>query len=147
MRKKILVIDNNYGIRFLYEEELTDEGYDVISSFDCENILKLIDKERPDVIILGIMLGAYNGLDLLIEIRNTYYNLPVMLCTAYSDYKYDPRSIAADYFVVKGSNLQELKVKIKMALEGALQIPQSWVNYGYPQVHTLFEDNDQLHEG
>ena len=137
MMNKILVIDENDRIRFLYEEELTDEGYHVISSFDCKNMLKLIDQERPDVIILDVMLGAHNGLDLLIEIRNTYYNLPVILCTAYSDFKYDPRSIAADYFIVKSANLQELKVKIKMALEGALQIPQSWLNYGYPQVHTL----------
>ena len=67
---------------------------------------------------MGIMLGAYSGLDLFIEIRNTYYNLPVMLCTAYSDYKYDPRSIAADYFFVKGYELKELKVKLKMSLLG-----------------------------
>jgi DNA-binding response OmpR family regulator len=147
MRKKILVIDNHEGIRLLYEEELTDEGYDVISSFDCENILKLIDEERPDLIIMGIMLGSYNGLDLLIEIKNTYYNLPVMLCTAYSDYKHDPRSIAADCFIVKGSDLNELKVKIKMALEGTRHIPQSRVSVGYPRGDTLFEDNDQLHEG
>ena len=141
MMNKILVIDENYRIRYLYEEELADEGYDVISSFDCENILKLIDKERPDVIILDVMLGAHNGLDILIEIRNTYYNLPVILCTAYSDYRYDPRAIAADYFIVKSADLQELKGKIKMALEGAVQIPQIRITYRYTQVHTLFEKN------
>jgi DNA-binding NarL/FixJ family response regulator len=49
--------------------------------------------------------------------------MPVILCTAYSDFKYDLRAIAADYFVTKRSNLVELKQKIKMALEGARYFP------------------------
>jgi DNA-binding response OmpR family regulator len=63
-------------------------------------------------------LGEYDGLDLLQDIRKTYYDLPVILCSAYPVYKYDLKSIAADYYVVKNSTLEELKLKIKMALEG-----------------------------
>ncbi|MCK4788702.1 MAG: hypothetical protein KAV87_33475, partial [Desulfobacteraceae bacterium] len=64
----------------------------------------------------------YDGLDLLQDIRNTYYDLPVILCTAYYDYKYDLKSIAADYYVVKSSNMKNLKAKIRMAIEGCEQL-------------------------
>jgi two-component system response regulator (stage 0 sporulation protein F) len=70
---------------------------------------------------LDIKLGANDGLDLLQDIRNTYYDLPVVMCTAYPDFKYDLKSIAADYYVVKSSDLRELKRKIKMAFESGEQ--------------------------
>ena len=62
-------------------------------------------------------LGKYNGLDLLQEIRNANYRMPVILCTAYSSFKYDLKSIAADDYVVKSADLTELKLKIKAAIE------------------------------
>jgi DNA-binding response OmpR family regulator len=57
---------------------------------------------------------------LLQDIRKEYYNVPVILCSAYSSYKGDLKSIAADYYVVKSADLSELKRKISMALEGHL---------------------------
>jgi DNA-binding response OmpR family regulator len=117
---KILVVDNDESIQMLYAEELTEEGYDVITCGDGCQLLDLIEKEKPDLIVMDIRLGEHNGLDLLQHVRNTYYNLPVILCTAYPIYKYDLKSIAADYYVVKSSNLQELKFKIKMGLEGEI---------------------------
>lgn len=115
---KILILDDEESIRILYADELAEEGYEVITSGDGSRIPELIEKERPDLIILDIKLGEYNGLDLLQIIRNTYYNLPVILCTAYPNFKYYLKSMAADYYVVKSSSLRELKLKIKMALEG-----------------------------
>ncbi|MBW1787778.1 MAG: hypothetical protein JRK53_14330 [Deltaproteobacteria bacterium] len=51
------------------------------------------------------------------DIRNAFHDLPVILNTAYESYKHDMKSIAADYYVVKSSDLRDLKLKIKMALE------------------------------
>jgi DNA-binding response OmpR family regulator len=67
------------------------------------------------------VLGQYDGLDLLQDIRNAFYRMPVILCTAYSHFRYDLRSIAADHYVVKSSDLTELKVRIKMAMEASGQ--------------------------
>ena len=141
---KILVIDEDYGIRLLYEEELTDDGYDVISSYDCENLHQLISQEKPDIIIMGIRLGKFNGLDLLMDIRNKHYNLPVIICTAYPNFKYDPRSIAADYFVVKSSNLKDLKVKVEMAIQGRFHDYETYVGSGTPQGDNPFPRNEIL---
>ncbi len=114
---KILVVDDDSTIRLLYHEELTWEGYDVVTSHDRGDLLELIERSRPDLVIMEVNLQNHNGLDLLLDIRNTYYNLPVILCSAYGDFRFDLRAIAADFFVIKRSDLRELKLKIKMAME------------------------------
>ena len=115
---RILVVDDDEAIRMLYAEELSEEGYEVITNDGDSQIMTMIKEKKPDVIVMDIRLGQQDGLDLLQDIRNRYYNLPVILCTAYANFKYDLKSIAADYYVVKNSNLSELKTKIKMAIEG-----------------------------
>ena len=117
---KILIVDDEEHIRFLYSEELTDEGFEVITADSGYQLLERIEKEKPDLVILDIKMVDYNGLDLLQDIRNKYYDLPVILCTAYDTFKEDMKSIAADFYVIKSFDLTELKNKIKMALETAV---------------------------
>ena len=114
---KILISDDDEAIQVLYADALTEEGFVVVVTGDDSGLLELIAQERPDLIVLEIKLGEYSRLDLLQDIRNTYHNLPVILCTAYSIFKYDLRSIAADYSVMKSADLKELREKIKMAFE------------------------------
>jgi len=120
---KILVVDDEEHIRLLYSEELSEAGYQVITAADGYKLVERIDKEKPDLIILDIKMVDYNGLDLLQEIRNKFYNLPVILCTAYDTFKEDIKAIAADFYVIKSFDLTELKKKIVMALEA--NIPSS----------------------
>jgi len=118
--KKILIVDDEEVIRMLYGEELEDEGYDVVTTGTGQGLVELVGREKPDLIILDIKMAEHDGLDLLQDIRKEYYNVPVILCSAYSSYKCDLKSIAADYYVVKSADLSELKRKISMALEGHL---------------------------
>ncbi len=120
---KILVVDDEEHIRLLYSEELTEAGYEVITAKDGYRLVQKIEKEKPDLIILDIKMVDYNGLDLLQEIRNNFYDLPVILCTAYDTYKEDIKSLAADFYVIKSFDLTELKKKIARALEA--HIPSS----------------------
>jgi DNA-binding response OmpR family regulator len=120
---KILIVDDEENIRFLYSEELKADGYKVITAESGYKLLERIEKERPDIILLDIKMADYDGLDLLQDIRNKYYNLPVILCTAYDSYKSDVKTIAADSYVIKSFDLTELKKKITQALESA--VPQT----------------------
>jgi DNA-binding response OmpR family regulator len=120
---KLLVVDDEEHIRMLYSEELSEAGYEVITAADGYKLMERIDEERPDLVILDIKMADYNGLDLLQEIRSKFYNLPVILCTAYDTFKEDIKSIAADFYVIKSFDLTELKKKIAMALEA--NIPSS----------------------
>jgi DNA-binding response OmpR family regulator len=117
---KILIVDDEEGIRMLYSMELQDEGYDVITLPDGNGLLEVIEKENPDCVIMDIKMKEFSGLDLLQQVRKRHYNLPVILNSAYSSFKVDLKSVAADYYVVKSSDLTELKEKLRLALESRI---------------------------
>jgi DNA-binding response OmpR family regulator len=120
---KILIVDDEDNIRLFYSEELRDEGYEVITAQDGYQLLDKIRSDNPDLIILDIKMVGYNGLDLLQEIRREFYDLPVILCSAYSSYKDEDKSISANAYVVKSSDLTELKKQIKRSLEENIPSP------------------------
>lgn len=113
---KIMIVDDEENIRLLYSEELKGEGYDVITAASGHKLLDRIEAERPDLVVLDIQMPDYNGLDLLGDIRQKYLDLPVILCTAYDNYRNDVKSIAADSYVIKSFETAELKKKISHAL-------------------------------
>ena len=113
MNKKILVVDDEHNIRLLLKEELTDEGYNVIMAENGEKALKMIVSEKPDLVTLDIKMPGEDGLSILRRIREIEYDLPVIICSAYSVYKSDFSAVAADHYVVKSSNFDELKNKIR----------------------------------
>ena len=120
MSGKILVVDDEKHIRMLYQEELEGEGYEGVTSDGEEDILPLMAKVAPDVVVLDIKLGGNrSGLDLLQEIRGKDQSVPVILSTAYDSFQHDLKSIAADYYVVKSVDLGELKNKVALAMEKA----------------------------
>jgi two-component system, response regulator, stage 0 sporulation protein F len=114
---KILVVDDDSAIRMLYTEELIEEGYEVVAHDGAGDLMAAIRKESPDLVVLDIKLGQNSGLDLLRDIRNRYEGLPVILCSAYLDIKYDSNSVAPDYYVLKSSDMNDLKLKVKVAFE------------------------------
>jgi DNA-binding response OmpR family regulator len=120
--KRVLVVDDEKHIRMLYKEELEAEGYTVSTTDGQEAILEVIEREKPMVVVLDIKLGPnLSGLDLLQEIRGKDQDLPVILSTAYDSFQHDLKSIAADYYVVKSVELDELKNKVSMAMAKVLQ--------------------------
>ncbi len=118
---RIIIVDDEEHIRTLYTLELEEDGHEVLSLGTGKEIIRHIDEFNPDVVILDIKMMDVSGLDVLQEVRNKFYDMPVILCSAYGSYKCDLKSVAADYYVVKSSDLTELKKKIKAAL--AAKIP------------------------
>jgi len=118
---KILIVDDEEHIRYLYSEELSESGYEVITADSGYKLMERIKEEKPDLIVLDIKMVGYDGLDLLQDIRNNFYDLPVVLCTAYDTFKRDMKSIAADFYVIKSFDLTELKSKVAMALEATAE--------------------------
>lgn len=116
MKKKILVVDDERNIRVLLDEELSDEGYDVVLAGNGEEALRMVKEEKPDLVTLDISMPGEDGLTILRKIREIEYDLPVIICSAYSVYKSDFSAVAADHYVVKSSNFEELKNKIREIL-------------------------------
>lgn len=119
---RILLVDDERNILKYYTEELSDDGHQVVAVDSGDQLLSSIGLHQPDVVVLDIRLAGCDGLELLQDIRNRYYDLPVILCSAYETYKEDLRSIAADYYVVKSFDLSELKAKVKRATDLHLPI-------------------------
>jgi DNA-binding response OmpR family regulator len=113
---KILVVDDESSIRLLYKDELTEEGYGVTTAATAREAAEKLLAEDFDLIVLDIKLKNESGLDLLQKIVKERHNLPVILCTAFSCYKDDFSAWLADGYIVKSSDLQELKDEIKKVL-------------------------------
>lgn len=111
--KKILVIDDEINIGLWFSEELEAEGYEVSLATSFRDARGKIEKEHPDLITLDVKMPEGNGIEFLREIKANYINIPVILCTAYPNYKQDFRGWAADAYVTKSTDLEELKTSIR----------------------------------
>jgi len=116
-KKVILVVDDEENIRILYREELVDCGYEVVLAENGEAALQKLSESKPDLIILDIKMPGMSGIELLKKIREDDKEIPVIMCTAYSDYKQDFNVWASDAYIVKSSDLQELKGTIEDILK------------------------------
>lgn len=121
MAQTVLIIDDEAHIRLLYTEELRQQGFVAVASDGQEDPLILMEKHKPDLIILDIKLGAVSGLDLLQEIRRKQATLPVILCTAYDSFRCDFKSIAADAYIVKSYDSSELLDTVRKLLSADTQ--------------------------
>ncbi len=117
IQKKILLIDDEENLLMLYEQELTDEGYQVITASTAREGIEKIRNEQLDLVVLDIRMPAMDGLEALGKIMGLKKEIPVILNTAYSNYKDDFMSWAADAYVVKSSDLTHLKTTIREILE------------------------------
>jgi DNA-binding NtrC family response regulator len=117
--KTILVIDDEGNIRRLYGDELAEAGYRVLTAASWEEARALLERERPDLVTLDVRLGeGPDGIEALRLIKELHPGLPVVLVTAYGEYRADFGSWAAEGYVVKSSDLTELKRRIAEHLGG-----------------------------
>ncbi len=110
---KILIVDDEVNVRKLYSEELRGEGYHTISASSVAEALESVEKEDPDLVILDIKLGEESGIDALMKIAKQRKHLPVILNSAYSIYRDNFQTWAADAYIVKSVDLAPLKEKIR----------------------------------
>jgi len=114
--KKILIFDDDEAIRVLYELELSDEGYEVITSGEVSRSMELIREHRPNVVVMDRKMGKKDGLEVLGEIRRQFRALPLVLCTAYPGHGPEMNPRVVDFHATKTSDLKDLKEKINAAL-------------------------------
>ncbi|MFZ5453007.1 MAG: response regulator [Thermodesulfobacteriota bacterium] len=117
MTKKILVADDEMSIRLLYSEELKEEGYEVYLAANGKEALEIVDKVPLDLVILDIKMPEMNGIEALRQIKEKQPNLPVLLSTAYGEYRQDFATWASDEYLVKSSDLEDLKSAVKRYLK------------------------------
>jgi len=114
--KKILVVEDEEPQQLLYETEISEMGYTVVLARDGDEAVQKVKAEQPDLVILDLMMPKKHGLDALRELLDAQPNIPVIINTAYTHYKENFMSWAAEEYVVKSSDLTDLKDAIKRVL-------------------------------
>lgn len=114
--KRILVVDDEASIRTLYSQELRDEGYLVEAVASAEEAARALERQPADLLILDIELPGKDGLAYLREVMERYRDLRVVISSAYHSYKDDFASWSAEAYLVKSSDLDPLKAKVRELL-------------------------------
>jgi CheY-like chemotaxis protein len=112
---RILIADDEEALQRLYKEEFEEDGYEVLLAGNGKEVLALLEDPAhlPDVIVMDIRMPELDGIATLRAIKEKYPPLPVILCSAYSEFKQDFSTWASDDYVVKSSDLTELKEAVK----------------------------------
>ncbi len=115
--EKVLCIDDDPSLLRLYQEELTEEGYKVVVAKDGKEGLVKFEKEKPQVIVMDIRMPKMDGIEALTTMLGKDRQIPVILNTAYPQYKDNFLTWGAEAYVIKSSDLTELKLKIREVLD------------------------------
>lgn len=117
----ILVVEDNADVRELFCTVLTDNGYRAISAADGYDALSIMEKEYIDLIIADIMMPNMNGYELTEALRDSHYDLPILIVTAKDQFADMQRAFRAgtDDYMVKPINVNELLLRVEALLRRA----------------------------
>lgn len=112
---KILLVDDDITLVKAIRRSFESLGYEVVVCYEGGPVLDVIEQEKPDIVILDIMLPGKDGLTVLKEIREKFPGLPVIMLTARSE-DIDivvGLEMGADDYVSKPFSMRELEARIK----------------------------------
>lgn len=115
--KKILIVDDEKPISDIIKFNMVKEGYEVVTAFDGREALEMFEAERPDILILDLMLPELDGLEVARTIRKTS-NVPIIVLSA-KDSEFDKvigLEIGADDYMTKPFSNRELQARVKAIL-------------------------------
>ncbi|MCU0651443.1 MAG: response regulator [Candidatus Omnitrophica bacterium] len=120
MKEKILIVDDERDIIKMLDYNLKKEGFRVISAYDGEDAIDSALKERPDLIVLDLMLPGLDGLEVCKTIKkeNKTANIPIIMLTAKAQEadKIVGLELGADDYITKPFSPRELIARIKAVL-------------------------------
>lgn len=114
--KRILVVDDEENIRELYRDEFVEEGYEVRLASDGIEALAAVEAFHPDLITLDVKMPGIDGIEVLRRIREKDPRVPVLLLTAFGEFRQDFNTWASDAYLVKSADLSELKAVVRELL-------------------------------
>ena len=113
----ILVVDDDEHQLVAYQQELEDAGYEVLTAASGQEAIEVVRNQHVDLVLLDIAMPVMDGIETLARLLAIDRQLPVILNTAYSSYRDDFMTWAAEAYVTKSSDPTELHKAIREALE------------------------------
>jgi len=122
---KIILVDDEPEILTLVRDYLTREGYSVVSALNGLEGMELIEREKPDLVLLDWMLPGISGLEMCKRLREIS-TIPIIMLTAKSEEidRVLGLEFGADDYIVKPFSLRELAARIKTVLRRSAGVSQ-----------------------
>lgn len=122
---KIILVDDEPEILTLVRDYLTREGYTVVTAINGLEGMQLIEREKPDLVLLDWMLPGISGLEICKRLRETS-TIPIIMLTAKSEEidRVLGLEFGADDYIVKPFSLRELAARIKTVLRRSAGVSQ-----------------------
>ena len=102
--KRLLVVDDEKNLLLLYKIEFEAEGYQVETAANAKDALEMFGKQHYDLVILDVKMPGTDGVEALEKLLARKNNLPVILNSAYGNYKDNFICWPADSYVLKNSD-------------------------------------------
>ena len=117
MSKKVLIVDDERAIVDILNHNLKREGYETVQAYDGEEAVNKVKEEKPDLILLDVMLPKIDGFTVCKTIRQTS-NIPIIMVTAKEDVvdKVIGLELGADDYITKPFSVREVLARVKANL-------------------------------
>ena len=143
-KKRILIVDDEKQLVSLVKLHMTMASYEVLTAKDGEEALEIVEKERPDLIILDLMLPKIDGWEVCKRIREKKKigNIPVIMLTARTETadKLKGFECGADDYVTKPFSPRELVARVKRVLARAESGPKKPTRYSIGETEIDLEN-------
>lgn len=161
MSKRILVVDDEDSIVTLLQYNLQQAGFEVITAMDGEEGLQKAIDEKPDIMLLDLMLPGKDGIEVCKDLRQQKIMVPILMLTAKDD-EFDKvlgLELGADDYMTKPFSPREVVARVKAILRRTQQIVESEANQDehesaekmvlgdliiYPEHYESFFNGEQL---
>jgi DNA-binding response OmpR family regulator len=132
MADKVLVVEDDITLLETLEYNLSRQGYEVLSAADGIKGLETARKERPDLIVLDVMLPGLDGLEVCRILRREM-SVPILMLTARADEvdKVVGLEVGADDYLTKPFSMRELLVRVKALLRRVRLIREELATEGH----------------
>ncbi len=116
--EKILIIDDQLGIRLLLTEVFKKEGYITAQASNGVEALAMLEQDRPDLVLLDMKLPGMDGLEILRRIRKIDSDLKVIMMTAYGelDMIQEAKQLGALKHFTKPFDIDEMRLEVQAIL-------------------------------
>lgn len=121
MEKRILIVENDLEMEDIFKEIFSDSGEEVFFYEETDDILELVEKHRPTIVILDYNLNGLNGGELckLIKGSRKHKNIPVLLLSAFPKFIYSNENVGNNAFLEKPFDVDELKTVVEHIINGS----------------------------
>lgn len=159
MSKKVLVVDDEQSILTLLQYNLEQAGFEVITASDGEEAIEVAEQEKPNLIVLDLMLPKLDGIEVCKLLRQRKMNVPILMLTAkddeldkilglelgaddYMTKPFSPREVIARVkAILRRSNIQQEAVQVEEDEDEVIKIVELVI---YPEKYETYFQNKKL---